>query len=329
MISSVKVKVIKLIHRLRSLLNSRVGRNALIFTVFLFIATILWFVMALNETQTLDVKASITITNIPDSVKLISYLPDQINISVRGSGNELISYSMGKEADIQVDYKYYCRDGRISLNSTELRGMARRLFGQGTQIQAMNPDSLNLWFTSRPPVKLPVRVNATVNTLPNCALTRPVVSNIDSVLVYSINPLSPEFMMVSTSQLILNDVAHSQNVRVALSLPPGARAYPDSVTLGINVEPMISKSISIPVRPVNVPKNLKMILIPAQVTANYTVPMSRYEDSRPSFDIVADFNSLDGSFASNHIKVDLLSAEGNFLEVYLSADSVEYIIEQK
>ena len=92
---------------------------------------------------------------------------------------------------------------------------------------------------------------------------------------------------------------------------------------------MISKSIKIPVRAVNVPANLKMILIPSQVTANYTVPMSRYEEKQPSFDIIADFNSLDRNFTSNRIKVEMLRAEGNFLEVYLSADSIEYIIEQK
>ena len=72
-----------------------------------------------------------------------------------------------------------------------------------------------------------------------------------------------------------------------------------------------------------------MILIPAKVTVNYTVPMSRFDDTQPEFDAVADFNSIDGSFSSNRIKVELQRAEGNFLEVYLSADSIEYIIEQK
>lgn len=324
-----KLRIAALNERVRSALSSRVGRNALTFAVFLGIATILWFVMALNEVKTMDIRATVQVVNVPDSVKLISYIPEEINVNVRGTGNELIAYSIGKEPVIQIDYKYYCRRNHISLSSTEMRSLARRMFGQGTQIQAMNPDSLSIWYTSRPPVKLPIRINATVNTLPNCALTRPVAANTDSVLVYSINPLPNDYMTVSTSAIILNDVARSENVRVALSTPPGARAYPDSVTLGINVEPMISKSIKIPVRAVNVPANLKMILIPSQVTANYTVPMSRYEEKQPSFDIIADFNSLDRNFTSNRIKVEMLRAEGNFLEVYLSADSIEYIIEQK
>lgn len=285
--------------------------------------------MALNEAKTMDIRAKISVINVPDSVKLISYIPDEVNINVRATGNDLIAYSIGKEATIQVDYKYYCRQGHISLNTTEIRSLARRTLGQGVQIIAMSPDSLNIWYTSRPPTKLPIRINATVNTLPNCALTRPVSTNIDSVLVYSINPLPASYMSVSTASTILNDVARNKTVRVSLATPPGCRAYPDSVTLAVNVEPMISKSVQVPIRAINVPSRLKMILIPSQITANYTIPMSRYEDTQPVFDITADFNTLDHNFTSNRIKVELQRAEGNFLEVYLSADSVEYIIEQK
>lgn len=324
-----KIRLAALRTRIHSALSSRVGRNALTFAVFVLIASVLWVVMALNEDRTIDVRATVRVVNVPDSLKLISYLPEDVSISVRATGNELLTFSVSRKAELLVDYKYYARNGHISLSSTEMRTLARRMLGQGSQIQAMTPDTLSLWYTGRRPVRLPVRVDASVTTLPNCALTRPVVSALDSVLVYSLHPLPPDFMAVPTAHLVLTDVAKSQNARVALVTPPGARAYPDSVMLGINVEPMISKRVQVPVRPLNVPSHLKMILIPAKVSVNYTVPMSRFDDTQPIFDAVADFNSLDGSFSSNRIKVELQRAEGNFLEVYLSADSIEYIIEQK
>ena len=324
-----KIPYRQLIRKGRALLFSPRGRDAVTFCIFLVISAVLWIVMALNEETQRDIRARIEITDVPDSVRLISYIPESINISVRATGNELFTYSVGKEAVIKIDYRYYCRNGHISLAGTEMRALARRVFGQNTQIQAMSPDTLSLWYTSRPPVRLPIRINTRITTLPNCALTHPVSSTVDSVLVYSINPLPDDFTIVPTAMLTLNDVAQSETRNVPLVTPAGTRAYPDSIPLTISVEPMISRSIKVPVKATNVPAGMKMIVIPAQITVNYTLPMSRYDDSRPDFEAVADFATLDKSFSTNRIKVDLTKAEGNFLEVYMSEDSVEYIIEQQ
>lgn len=319
----------RLIFKLKRRLFSPQGKNALVFCAFIVVAFMLWVVMTLNEEVQKDIRATVRITNVPDSVKMVTWLPEAFNISVRATGNELFSYDMGKTAVIDVDYKYYCRNGRIDLAPVEMRGLARRMLGQNTQVLAMNPDTLNVLFTSRRPVRLPVRIDAQISTLPNCALTKPVSSNTDSVWVYSINPLPASFLSVPTQRVTLGDVAKSENLRVKLVTPPGARAYPDSVELAITVEPMISRSAKVPVKVTNVPQGLKMIVIPAQITINYTLPMSRYDDSKPSFGVVADYRTLDENLSSNRIKVDLQKAEGNFLEVYLSHDSVEYIIEKQ
>lgn len=306
------------------------GKNMLVFCAFILIAAVLWVVMTLNEEVQKDIRATVHITNVPDSVKLVSFLPEAVNISVKATGNELFAYDMGKRAIIDVDYRYYSRGGgRINLAPTEMRGLTRRMFGQNTQVLAMNPDTLNLLFTSRRPVRLPVRVDAAITTLPNCALTHPVRSSVDSVLVYSVNPLPDSYLSVPTQHIKLGDIAQSERVRVKLVTPPGARAYPDSVDLIVSVEPMISRTARVPVRVENVPQGISLILLPAQVTLNYTLPMSRYDDTKPVFDVVADFNTLQSDFSSNRIKVELRRAEGNFLEVYMSHDSVDYIIERK
>lgn len=319
----------RLIANARQQLLSPQGKNVLVFCAFLAVSFVLWVVMTLNEEVQKDIRATVRVTNVPDSVKMVSWLPDDINISVKATGNELFTYDMGKTAVINVDYKYYCRNGRIDLVPTEMRTLARRIFGQGTQVLAMNPDTLRVLFTSRRPVRLPVQVDAQITTLPNCALTHPVTASADSVWVYSVNPLPHSMHAVKTQRVVLGDVAKSERIPVKLVTPPGSRAYPDSVELSVSVEPMISRSARVPVRVINVPKGIKLIVIPAQVTINYTLPMSRYDDSKPTFVVTADYRSLDPDFSSNRIKVDLERAEGNFLEVYLSHDSVEYIIERR
>lgn len=305
------------------------GKNILVFCLFLCISTILWFVMTLNEEVQKDLRASFRITNVPDSIKRVTPLPPVVNLNVRASGTEFFTYYLGKNLTIDIDYKYYAHDNEININSAQLRGIANRIFGQSAQVLAMNPDKLNLVFTSRKPTRLPLKINARIKTLPNCSLTGPVTANVDSVLIYSVFALEPEIRSVGTAELRLDDVSKSEVVRVKVDAPAGTRAVPDSVYLNVSVEPMISRKMPVVIRPINVPSGLNLILMPKKVDVNYTIPMSSYDDSTPAFEVIADFNTLDPDFSSSRIKISLSKAKGNFLNTYLSTDSVEYIIERK
>jgi hypothetical protein len=305
------------------------GKNMLVFCAFIAISAVLWVVMALNEEVQKDVRCRLEITNCPDSVMRVSPIPEAVNISVKAHGTQLLTYNIGRYPTISIDYKYYVRNGEVSLSTAEMRNLAHRLFGQNAQITAINPDSLHLIFTSRRPERLPLRVDSRINTLPNCALTGPVKAAIDSVLVYSPNGVPDNVHVISTVPVRLDDVSKSQVIRVRIQSPSGCRVVPDSVDLRINVEPMISRAIKVPIKAINVPSGTKLILVPGQVDVNYMLPMSRYDESTPKFSVVADYNTLDADFSSNKIKIRLSRAEGNFINVYLATDSVEYMIERK
>lgn len=301
----------------------------LVFCVFVILAAILWLSKALSEEEQRDIRCNISVVGCPDSVTRVSAIPEAMIVSVRAPGSQLLFKDSWNVPEIKIDYRHYLRNGIISLGQPELRALARHALGQGCQVLAVNPDTLLLRFTSRPPVRLPVVVDANVTTMPNCALTGPVTTTTDSVWVYSLNPFPENIRVIYTQPVRLKDVAESTRLRVPLQAPPGCRAIPDSVDIRVNVEPMISRTATVPVRTVNVPAGYKLILIPSTVNVNYTMPMSRYSDSRPKFTVTADFATLDRSFSNNRIAVRLTYAKGNFLNVYLPTDSVEYIIEKK
>lgn len=317
------------IKNIRDRMFSPKGKNIMVFCVFILISTLLWMVMALNEDVQRDIKTDIRITNCPDSITRVSDIPEWINISVKGMGTQLFAYGLGHRPCIDIDYRQYERNGVISLKPDQLRGLARRHFGQNATVLSINPDSLYVTFTSLKPKKLPLMVDAQVTTLPNCALTGPIKATVDSVLVYSVSPLPDRIRHVSTNPIRLADVAGSQTMKVKVHPPRGCRTVPDSVTVNISVEPMISRSSKVLIKPIHLPAGVKMILLPSAISVNYTQPMSRYDESTPNFVVTADYSSLDRDLRSNKIKVELTKADGNFINVYLSTDSVEYIIERK
>lgn len=304
-------------------------RNVLVFCAFLAGSTLLWFSKALNDDVQRDIRCTLSIDHVPDSTMRVTPLPEAVNVSVRGAGIQLILQDIGHRHVLHVDYRHYEHNGVLSLGPEEMRSLARHAMGRGCQIMSLNPDTLSLAYTSRPPVRLPVTVDARISTLPNCAVTGPVKSMVDSVLVYSLRPIPDQMTTVTTQPLRLSEVSKSQTVSVPLQLPPGMRAVPDTVELKVEVEPMISRTATVTIRPVNVPPSMKLILMPSTVKVNYMMPMSRYNDERPQFVVCADYLSLDRNYSNNHIAIKLTKAKGKFLNVYLQTDSVEYIIEQK
>lgn len=317
------------LRRIRTGISSPRGKDMLVFCLALAGATLLWFSKALNEEVTRDVRCPVQFVNVPDSVHRVTPTPEAINVSVRGAGLQLILRALGSPKPIRIDYQHYQRHNSVDLSQLQLRALARQAMGQGSTINAIQPDTLSAKFTTRPPVRLPVTVDARITTMPNCALTGHPVASTDSVWVYSLNPLPEGMTTVVTQPLRLTDVSEGQTVRVPLSTPRYVLADPDTISVSFKVEPMISRTQKVAIRTVNVPAGTKLILMPSTVNVNYMMPMSRYNDARPDFTVVADYNSLGNDFSNNHIGIRLSRATGNFLNVYLQTDSVEYIIEKR
>lgn len=301
----------------------------LVFCAFFVLATLLWLGKAMSENTQRDVRCDIQISNIPDSVTRVSSIPEAVNVSLSSPGTQMLIKELWHTPVMMIDYRKYMRNGTITLSAAEMRGLARQTLGQNIQVLSVNPDTMQVKFTSLPPVHLPVRVDARITTLPNCTLVGEPVPAVDSVWVYSVKALPAGMKSVRTQPIHLADISKSQTVRVPFDLPDNVRAIPDSIDIHISVEPMISRTVTVPIQPINVPAGIRMILIPATVKVSYAMPMSRYNKQRPRLIVNADYRSLDPDYKDNHIAVRLLATQGSFHNIYMETDSVEYIIEKR
>lgn len=304
------------------------GRNVLTFCVFLLISAILWVVMSLNVSMQLDMQCRLKLVHCPDSMVLVSDMPDDINVSVRAKGTRLMSYMLGRRPTVEINYMQYCRKGIVNLSRAELRNISHLTLGQEITVTATAPDTLNLLFTSRPPVQLPVVVEASITTKPNCELNGPVRTLTDSVLLYSYKPLSKNLKEITTQPIRLDGVSASRFLPAKLNVPEGCRAVPDSVMVAVEIEPMIARQIPVVVRSLNVPTGKRLILLPTKVNVKFLQPMSVVDRVVPRFTVVADYSTID-PHENRKIKLSLLRVEGNVSSVRLSVDSVDYRIENR
>lgn len=298
------------------------------FLLFLVISSVLWIVMTLNEESSRDLRCMVTVSNVPDSVVQITPVPPYINVSVRSRGTSMIKYLFTDDLNMNIDYRNYVNGNHFLLKEQSLKAFFRSRLGSDVQIQSVTPDSLSIFFSDSKGIKLPVKVDEHVVPGPQFAIIGKVRSLTDSVTLYSVEPISKKLKTISTMPIVLNDVRSSQTLKVAIRTGKNMRAIPDSVEVRIEVEPLISKSRMVDIRPVNVPDGIRIIPVPNQVEVYYMVPMSIYKsaDSNPLFSVQADYNSI--IEGDNKIAISLRSAPSNFLNVFLETDSVEFIMER-
>lgn len=315
-----------IIKKVKDVLRSQRGRDILVFSIFLVLSAILWCLQSLNEEDQFDVRMPVRITHVPDSVTIITNPPSNISVSLRTKGTQILKQSLGPEPTFDIDFRAYRSRNSLLLSKADVKAIARAAYG-GASVIAASPDSINLSFTTRRGVPMPVRVDYQVSAGPQSTIIgRPTLS-VDTTLIYSTGRIPAKLHSISTEPIRLTDINGPTTIRARLLAPANSRVIPDSIDVTFNVEPLISKTRKVVIEPTNVPSGTKLITFPAQIEVFYMVPMSVYNQSDPHFRVLADYNSI--SSRSNKIKLRLRDVPANLQNVHLSADSVEYIIERK
>lgn len=295
------------------------------FCIFLAIATLLWWVIALNEEGQTDIRMPVKLTHVPDSVTIVSEVPASISVSIRGRGSQLLKYSIGSAPNFNIDFRVYRSGSYLKLSDTDLKSIARTALS-GSQVVVVSPDSLRLAFTSQPPVTLPVKLDVKVTPGPQVAISGVPIVSPDSVKVFVAGHHSLGVDQIKTEPLVLNSINETVTRRVRLIPPPYARAIPDSVDVTVKVDPLIFKTRRVQVETTGVPSGERLITFPAQVDVMYMIPVSLYLDSEPRIRVVADYNAINQR--SGKVRLRIAEASNELQNVHMASDSVEYIIEK-
>ncbi len=315
------------IRRIIDLGHSRHGRDALMFLIFLAVSTILWFVMSLSDEEQYDTRLPLRITHVPDSVTLINPGPQSLSVSLTAHGTQMLKLQFGNKPTVNIDFRAYRNKGHLLLSAADLKALVRGAT-DGSQVGVVFPDSINLPYTTHPGYRLPLRLDSKVTTGPNASIIGKPRLSTDSVRVFfpGGKSLPQNVRYVTTEPLRLTDVGASFTRRVRVAGPPGSRVIPDSVDVSYEVEPLIIKQRKVVIEPVNVPAGVKLITFPAQIDVYYMVPMSLYATTNPRFRVQADYRRI--SHGAKKLRLHLSDVPDELVNVHLSADSAEYIIER-
>lgn len=316
----------KHISTIRTELKSARGKKLLQFLLFTFIAFIFWFALTLNEEFRHDVEYSVSLKNVPDSVTIISNVPNTIKTNITSKGYQFLKNSLKSNKNIEINFSQFKTNNSLKLGQPELSELIRISFGLNSHINSISLDSINIYYTNKPGKIVSLKVNATPTTNSSHVIAGEISTDTKNVALYSINEIPNSITSVETEAITCDNLIKTTTIKAKVLTPKGVRAIPDSVNITIPVEPLLSKKKHLNIEVINCPDGKRLIPFPSQVEVGYLIPKSLFNNETKFMTIVVNYEDI--AAHPNKLPLHMTDIPEYYQGVYCSIDSIEYIIEQ-
>lgn len=316
--------------KIKRVLLGKNAKDAFIFLFFVLICSIFWFVREMEETINMEVTIPVKIVGVPRDVIITEDIPSEIRLNIHDKGLELLPYYFGKKPDTlrisfsSLDSKK--NTGQITLQLSHLQNDLKKILSDNTTIQSMTPDALTLCYNRGVYRRLPVVLNGKVNTQEGFCIPDYHFQP-DSVTVYAPQQVLDTMYCVSIERLHLDGINKSVTQKAKIQSTYGMRAFPDTVSLSIEVDFMTKQTISVPIMGVHFPTSQTLSTFPSRVALTYLVPERQAKNvGADDFAVIIDYNDLIGN-TGNYCQPRIDRSPDFVVSPTIEPSEVGYLIE--
>lgn len=315
-----------LIRRLRLV---KFNRNLLVFLVFLCISIIFWFMQSVQETTEVTLSYKLEIEGVPKDVVYTSAIPDVVNVTYTGKGWDAFYYKFMKSEDNRI--VLYFKDvnqksGRIIVDANAIRRAVMNVKPQGLIYKSVSPGKIEAYYSNGQHKRVPVVFNGQVSTTAGRYLCDTIFAP-DSVDIYASRHVYGSITRIKTAHVTFSELEDTLLTRMALLVPGGAKAVPDSVDVRLCVDIFTDKTLQVPIYSENVPRNKVIRTFPLKANVTFLVSSKLYDEITPAdFLLVADYNEFNAD--SKRCRLHVRQRPDGIRNLRISPETVEYIIEQ-
>lgn len=312
---------------IRQIFSSERGHNLLLYLVFVVISFVFWVLMTLNNEIEKDYRVNVKVEDVPDSVTFVSDYPEQIRVTVKDKGSSFLPYFFGAQPTVSLKWSEYSdKDGNFVVTQSDLRTRVLNAFGGGVSLVSMSPNEVRSRFTTAPGKMVPLIIDASVDPNLQYVQSGSLRANVDSVRVYSDRETLAGITSVYTYHFELANLKDTTEREVKIAPIPGVKIVPNKVTVVVPIEPLIKKTISVPIVSRGVPYGMNLVTFPSKIEVRYLVPMSQYKQDN---NVRAEVYFDETSHNENKLRLYLNQINWQYGEIELLQDSVDYIIEKR
>ncbi len=307
----------------------KIDRNLPVFLIFLGLSAIFWFLQTIQENTEVALAYRLIIEDMPNDVVFTSDMPSEINVSYSSKGWNAFYYKFMRNdnPEIVINFKEVNqKSGKVIIDANTIRRAVMRKKPQGMTFKTTSPNKIEAYYSNGQHKRVPVIFNGRVSTTAGRYQCGTILMP-DSVDIYAPKHIYGSINHVKTENVTYTDLEDTLQTRLALLVPRGAKAIPDSVDTRICVDIFTDKTLQATVYSENVPHNKLIRTFPLKVNVTFLVSATLYDEINASdFLLAIDYKEL--SSDSKRCRIHVRQKPGNIRNLRISPETVEYIIEQ-
>ena len=307
----------------------KIDRNLPVFLIFLGLSAIFWFLQTIQENTEVTLSYRLIIEDMPNDVVFTSDMPSEINVSYSSKGWNAFYYKFMRDdnPEIVINFKEVNqKSGKVIIDANTLRRAVMRKKPQGMTFKTTSPNKIEAYYSNGQHKRVPVIFNGRVSTTAGRYQCGTILMP-DSVDIYAPKHIYGSINHIKTENVTYTDLEDTLQTRLALLVPRGAKAIPDSVDTRICVDIFTDKTLQATVYSENVPHNKLIRTFPLKVNVTFLVSATLYDEINASdFLLAIDYKEL--SSDSKRCRIHVRQKPGNIRNLRISPETVEYIIEQ-
>ena len=307
----------------------KLDRNFLVFLIFLAVSIIFWFMQTIKETTEVTLTYKLTIENLPKDVVYTSNMPSEVNVNFTSKGWNAFYYKFMRNDrhELFINFKdINQKSGRIVIDANTLRRAALKQKPQGMTYKSTSPGKIEVYYSNGQHKRVPIHFNGHITTGSGRYVCGTILSP-DSVDVYAPSHLYESINSIKTENVTYKELEDTLQTRIALLVPRGAKAIPDSIDAKICVDIFTDKTLQVPIYSENVPNNKIMRTFPLKADVTFLVSATLYDEITPDkFLLVVDYKEAMAD--SKSCKIHVRQQPNNIRHLRISPEMVEYVIEK-
>ena len=322
-----RIDIPHITQKAKQILAWLVQKDALIYLLFVGLATLFWWGRAMSSQREVEVKLPVAYTQVPAQVVFNTPLPNQIEVVLRDNGRLLRQVQHTKPTvTISLADKLNETHGTLQLSTDVLRQKIQDNLPGSTAIQQIRPEEITTTYYVEATKKVPIRLCATWTLEKQYQLAEPPVLEPAWVNIYGTQEAIDTIDSISTDSVIVEKLQDQVHRDIALLIPTGIRTDQPTISVTWNAEMFTEKSFQLPIEIINLPDNKVMHLFPQTTTITARVGISHFADiTAEDFRAVCEYPAQ----AQTTLPVTIICNNPYVTQMRASIREVEYIIEKK
>jgi len=328
-------KLLKLKKRLQgNRLN--LNRRLITFSIFLIISSTFWILNALSKEYVTVLNYPVKYTNFPGNKVMIGELPSSLQLKVKGYGFTLLQYKMipvlkpiiFNVKSFALNKLYDDNHSDFYILTSYAEHQIENQIKYDITILKIQPDTLYFNLADVVSKKVPVKSKIKISFEQQYMLSESINIFPDSITITGPESVLDTTFYIYTKNYNFRNLNNTIRKNVGLEKNDNLKYSDKRVVIELLVEKYTESQIKVPINIRNLPDSLELIIFPENVSINFKVVLSRFNNINESqFDASVNFDDVEFSL-SNKLKVKLQEYPKDILSIDYSPKNIEYILKK-